>query len=39
MRGETDWTTIYIVILAIVAAMLIFGVAKPMFSTGNILGP
>jgi hypothetical protein len=39
MRGDTDWTTIYIVILAIIAALLIFGVAKPMFSGGGFIGP
>ncbi len=32
MRAGADWTTIYLLVVAIVAALLIFGVVKPSMS-------
>lgn len=33
-RGAGEWSTIYLLVLAIIAAILMFGVIKPMFSKG-----
>ena len=33
-RGGADWSTLYLLVLAIVAGILLFGVIKPMFSKG-----
>ncbi|MDN5358544.1 MAG: hypothetical protein PWP76_387 [Candidatus Diapherotrites archaeon] len=33
-RGAGEWNTIYLLVLAIIAAILMFGVIKPMFSKG-----
>ncbi|GEM_PF-3518295 len=31
-RGGGEWSTIYLLVIAIIAAILIFGVIKPMYS-------
>jgi len=33
-RGSGDWSTVYLLVLAIIAAIIMFGVIKPMFSRG-----
>ncbi len=33
-RGAGEWGTIYLLVLAVLAAVLMFGVIKPMFSKG-----
>ena len=33
-RGAGEWSTIYLLVLAIIAAIIMFGVIKPMFSRG-----
>ena len=32
--GAGDWSTLYIVVLAILAAIILFGVLKPMYAKG-----
>ncbi len=34
MRAGSDWSTIYLLVVAIVAALLIFGVVKPSMAKG-----
>jgi len=31
-RGSSDWTVIYLLVLAVIAAILMFGVIKPMYA-------
>ncbi len=38
-RGSSDWTVIYLLVLAVIAAILLFGVIKPMYAgAGNAVG-
>ncbi len=32
--GAGDWSTLYLVVLAILAAIILFGVLKPMYAKG-----
>lgn len=38
-RGSSDWTVIYLLVLAVIAAILMFGVIKPMYArAGSAVG-